>query len=288
MLSTSAKMAIARIVYRVIHGIRSLAGGQDRVRVRRRGVTWELDLREGIDLVIYVLGAFELETLKTLEALTPPGSVVLDIGANVGAHTLHLARLVGEHGRVIAFEPTDFAVSKLRANLAANPSLEPRVEVRQAFLVGKMEEGVERTLASSWPVDGTPPDDPKMGSRSMAVAGAQAVTLDSALEALGRPTVSLVKMDIDGHELGALQGAQSLLARDHPVIVMELAPYVFTPPGKFDEMVRLLIAANYRLRPLGSSEDLPRDPQALRASIPTNGSVNVVAYPVQEASRPRP
>ena len=157
MLSTATKMRIARILYRVIHGTRRPFGGEDRVRVRRRGVAWELDLREGIDLTIYALGAFEIPTLRVLDSAVKEGATVLDIGANIGAHTLHLARLVGEKGQVIAFEPTDYAIAKLRANLKANPALEPRVKVHQVFLVARPEQALVGSLASSWPVDGTTP-----------------------------------------------------------------------------------------------------------------------------------
>ncbi len=282
MLSTAAKMRIARILYRVIHGLRRPFGGEDRIQVRRRGVAWELDLREGIDLTIYALGAFEIPTLRVLESAVKAGSTVLDIGANIGAHTLHLARLVGEKGQVIAFEPTDYAIAKLRANLKANPTLAPRVKVHQVFLVARPEQALVGSLASSWPVDGTTPDDAQMGSRAMAVSGARAVTLDSVMEAAGNPSIQLIKMDIDGHELEALQGAQSLLARDRPIIVMELAPYVFHPVEKFDEMVKLLVRANYGFHPLGSTQELPRDPEALRALISLQASVNVVAFPVRE------
>ncbi len=282
MLSTAAKIGIARILYRVIHGFRRPFGASDLVRVRRRGVVWELDLREGIDLTIYALRAFEIPTLRALERLVEEGATVLDIGANIGAHTLHLARLVGDHGRVIAFEPTDYAIAKLRANLKANPRLEPRVGVHQAFLVASADQTKVESLASSWPVDGTSPDDRQMGSRDMAVTGAKVVTLDSVMEAEGNPRVQLIKMDIDGHELEVLQGAQSLLARDRPIMVMELAPYVFRPIARFDEMIHLLVRSNYGFRPLGSSRELPRDPAALRALISLEGSVNVVAFPVRD------
>jgi FkbM family methyltransferase len=52
-----------------------------------------------------------------------PGNAVLDIGRNIGAHTLPLAHLVGPHGRVIAFEPTAYAIRKMRANIALNAGL---------------------------------------------------------------------------------------------------------------------------------------------------------------------
>lgn len=279
-LSTATKLRIARMLYLLLRLVRMPFRGRDLVSARRHGIVWNLDLREGIDLTIYALGAFERDTLKALESLVQPGATVLDIGANMGAHTLHLARLVGEKGRVIAFEPTDFAIAKLRANLKANPALEPRVTVHQAFLVADAAATpVVSAVASSWPVDGSIPDNEAMGSRAMGVSGAAAMTVDGVLSTAGDPEVQLIKMDVDGHELEVLEGARRVLMRWRPVIVMELAPYVFHPPSKFDAMVKVLTDLNYVFRPLGSGVELPSDPVALKALIPRLGSVNVVALP---------
>lgn len=283
MLSTAAKIRIARMLYFLLHTARRPFGGRDLVRARRGGVNWNLDLREGIDLTIFTLGAFERDTLGALEALVRSGATVLDVGANIGAHTLHLARLVGEKGRVIAFEPTDFAIAKLRANLHANPDLEKRVDLHQAFLVARAGAPIEAAVASSWPVDGTAADDAQMGSRAMNVSGASAATLDSVIAASGDPDVQLIKMDVDGHELDVLEGARVLLERRRPIIVMELAPYVYHPPEKFDQMVNLLARSSYVFRPLGSTRELPTDRAALRSMIPDGGSINVVAMPAGQA-----
>ena len=279
MLSTAAKIRIARALYGFLSALRRPLGLVDRVRVKRAGVHWELDLREGIDLTIYALGAFERRTLRALESLVKPDATVLDIGANVGAHTLHLARLVGEQGRVIAFEPTDYAFGKLHVNLAANPNLSGRVTTHQVFLAARADGVIASPVASSWPVDGTPPDDPRMGSRAMSVSGARTATVDDVVAASGEGRVQLVKMDVDGHELEVLEGARGLLKTSQPVIVMELAPYAFDPSQKFDRMIELLEESGYAFRKLGSSQDLPRGATALRAEIPSEGSVNVIAVP---------
>ncbi|MEO8359973.1 MAG: FkbM family methyltransferase [Vicinamibacteria bacterium] len=282
-LSTATKIRIAQKLYSTLKAVRRPFGGIDQVTVRRQGLTWNLDLREGIDLTIYTVGAFERDTLKALRSRVREGDVVLDIGANVGAHTLHLARLVGPTGHVIAFEPTDFAVAKLKANLRSNPDLEKRVEVRQVFLGATSSEAPLAGLGSSWPVDGGVADDVKMGSRTMQTTGATVTTLDEAVDRSGRSPIALIKMDVDGHELEVIEGAVRLLARDRPTLVMELAPYVFHPTDKFDRMVRLLTDSGYGFRPLSSKRPLPTDPAALRALIPREGSINVVAFPLRQA-----
>lgn len=277
MLSTAAKMQVARGLYAALRGVRGIFGGKDEVLVTRRGVRWRLDLREGIDLTIYLAGAFERSTLQKLERLVRSGMNVVDIGANVGAHALHLARLVGPGGSVIAFEPTSFAVKKLRENLAVNPDLASRVDVRQCLLVADPDALVQASIASSWPVDGRRPDDAALGSVSMSTEGALAATLDDVLEALGSRRIHVMKMDVDGHELEVLRGARRFLGRDRPAIVMELAPYVFARLEDFDAVLDLLWALDYDFVPIGASRVLPRSAPSVRSRIPAKGSLNVTA-----------
>jgi hypothetical protein len=84
-----------------------------------------------------------------LSQLTEPSSLVLDIGANIGAHTLHLAGLVGPKGRVMAFETTDFAFGKLRRNLDLNPPLASGVEAFHCFLTASDQASVPDAIYSS-------------------------------------------------------------------------------------------------------------------------------------------
>jgi FkbM family methyltransferase len=283
LLSTAAKIQVARALYAAVKLARASVGAQDEVLVTRRGIRWRLDLREGIDLTIYLAGAFEWSTLRQLQKLARPGMNAVDVGANVGAHALHLARLVGPSGSVMAFEPTAFAVRKLRANLAENPALSPRVDVRQCLLVAESGVAVQQAIASSWPVDGRRPDDAALGSVSMSTEGAVAATLDDVLQASGDRSIHLIKMDVDGHELEVLRGGRRVFQRDRPALVMELAPYVFEAQEDFDSVLELLWELDYDFTPIGGSQALPRSVRAVRARIPANGSLNVTAI-----SRTRP
>src|SRR3979490_2739391 len=133
-MKTTHKIGAARMIYHTVHAGRTLVGQTDRAIVIRDDVTYDLDLSQGIDFAIYLGNIYERQTKAALRKLVPPASLVLDIGANVGALTLHLAQLVGPNGRVIAFEPTDFAFRKLSRNLEINPQLASRVTACHLFL----------------------------------------------------------------------------------------------------------------------------------------------------------
>src|SRR5438067_8697138 len=128
-LRTKDKLRVARMLYRGVAAVRRSLHRPMVVRAMRRGVTYELDLAEGIDLAMYLFGSFEPDTYRTLRRLVRPGQTVIDIGANSGVHSLPMAALVGEGGRVIAFEPTRAAYDRLRRILALNPTLLDRLPV---------------------------------------------------------------------------------------------------------------------------------------------------------------
>jgi FkbM family methyltransferase len=213
-LNTARKMQIASVLSRVILGLRTLSGGGPLVRVRRDGITWCLDLREGIDLAIF-LKVYERSSVKELDRLVPRGSVVLDIGANLGFYSLLLADRVGPDGRVVAFEPTDFAYAKLNENLAANPALATRVTARRAILVAGPGEVAPTSIVSNWPLNGSEPVDPS--SRGVSCQSrARSVTLDDALAPLEPGVWISSKLDVDGHETAVLLGGRATIERFHP------------------------------------------------------------------------
>ncbi len=259
-------------------------GAGREAEVRRHGLRWRLDLDEGIDFSIFLLGAFEAATMAACERLVRSGDVVLDIGANIGAHTLPLARLVGPTGRVVAFEPTDFAFAKLRANLALNPAYAARVTVARTMLLdGSGDCQMPRTLTSSWPLAGGADVHPKLRGRDMTTAGAGAMTLDAYLAENAIRRVDFIKLDVDGFECRVLAGAEETLRRCRPTIVMELSPYILGERGdSLDRLLDILDTARYELLDLSSESPLPRGRDILRLMIPDGAGRNIIAHPSPE------
>lgn len=281
--TTRQKIAGAALVQRFVMGLRRLRGRDARAQVVRRHIRWALDLREGIDFAIWLLGAFEPGTVRAYARLLREGYVALDIGANIGAHTLHMARCVGEHGRVIAIEPTDFAYGKLCRNLALNPELAARVTAFQTMLVAPGGTTEPEPVYASWPLAAKGERHPLHLGQLMSTSGARAQTLDELLVPCDLTRIDLVKIDIDGHECAALRGAQQTLERFRPVIIMELAPYVLRERGaSLAELLALLAPVGYRFVDADTGAALPVDAAALDKLIPHGGCRNVVALPLQE------
>ena len=279
--STRTKIALAGLAFGAVMAGRRLIGLGRRAEVRRMGLTWRLDLAEGIDFSIYLLGAFEPATVRACKRLVKPGATVLDIGANIGAHTLPLARLVGEHGQVIAFEPTRRAYEKLIANLVLNPALAPRTACYQLMLTDRRDAPAATALTASWPLfdAGEAIDD--HGGRAWSTNGARATTLDAFCAEAGIARVDFIKMDVDGHEPTILRGAAAVLRRDRPIMLLELAPYALERVGSsLGAYVGLLADLGYRLHDQASGAALPEDADRLAAMMPYDGGLNAVARAV--------
>lgn len=276
-LKTSHKIALAKIIYHTLMGFRRIFGLGARTIVKRSGIVWSLDLKEGIDLAIYLFGRFEPETIKLYDIYVKQGDIVLDIGANVGSHTLPLALNVGDTGMVHAFEPTRFAFQKLTENVTLNSNLASQIQLHQVMLVGSETEHLEPRIFSSWPLeekkDGL--HDKHMG-KLMDTDGAVAFTLDSWMTQNNLTRVNFIKIDVDGHEYSVLSGGKNLLKRFRPMIMMELAPYVFKEPSEFDGLITFLKDSGYVFLDIDTKKELPTDPAELRRIIPDGGSKNVL------------
>lgn len=261
--------------------MRKLRGKPDVDLFRRDGIAWQLDLTQGIDFAIYLQGGFEPMSLREYASLVRKGDTVFDIGANIGSHTLPLARLVGSSGKVVAFEPTDYAYIKLQRNLSLNPSLRSMVSSVQALLVATGEEQKPESIPSSWSLEAPNLDDhihPVHKGTYNSLRGAATTQLDQWVAANHLNRLDFVKMDVDGFEVDVLEGAKHTLKYFRPVIMMELAPYVFKERGRsFEEPICLLCCFGYQAREVNGNY-LELTPELERV-IPNGGSINVILRP---------
>jgi FkbM family methyltransferase len=277
-LPTATKIALARWINRVVLVARAAGGAGTEAVVERAGIRWSLDLAEGIDFAIWLLGAFEPATQRAYGGLLPSGGVAIDIGANIGAHTLPLAKAVGPGGRVLAVEPTALAYGKLCRTLALNPALAERVTAVQAMLGAGGEDQVPPGIFASWPLEPSADVHPRHLGVRVSTAGARAVSLDALAVEQGLKRIDLIKLDVDGYEFEVLQGAQATLARFRPAIVFELAPYTLAERGVEPEApIDLLRGLGYRFAGL---DGRPCGGDGLKVPpVPTGSSVNLLAVP---------
>jgi FkbM family methyltransferase len=280
LLATRTKIKVARMLYRSVSTMRGVAGKRgDLVTCRRGGINWRLNLQEGIDLAIYLFGRFEASTSAALKRLLSPGMVVVDIGANIGAHALPMAQSVAPNGAVIAVEPTDFAFSRLAENVALNPELSKAVRPMQVCL-GEPGETKPEALYASWKVEPGAETHGVHGGALCSINNAQIQTLDHLVNSLGLTKIDGIKMDVDGHEVKVLRGSVDTLARMKPFLLLELCPYALEEHDtSFQELVDILTGLGYGFWREDGRTPLPSNAADLAALIPARGSLNGLALP---------
>lgn len=278
-LTTKTKISIAERLSRAAIFLRKLRGASAQGVFSRGGLKWHLDLKEGIDLSIYLFGQFEREVAAAYRRRLVPGAVVLDIGANVGAHSLPMARLCGPGGAVHAFEPTVFALEKLKSNRDLNPSLAAQLFIHHALLDDGQQEARPSAIPSSWELGGYTGKDrhPQHGGAFKEIGEARQLTVDQFVAEHRLARIDLIKIDVDGNERSVLRGARDTLETFSPPILMEFALDYET--SAFVEILEILRASSYQAVALKTGRVLPLDFESLRPLIPQNGSINVMLTP---------
>jgi FkbM family methyltransferase len=167
------------------------------------------DVYIGRSLDLY--GEFSEGETDLFRQLIRPGDLVLDVGANLGAHTIFFARTVGRGGRVHAFEPQRMTFQTLCGNVALN---------------SLTNVWCHHAAVADAPGDILVPELDSEAANNFGGLGlgrhnggdrVPVLTLDS----LNLPQCRLIKIDVEGMELPVLKGAQETIRRFKPVLYVE-------------------------------------------------------------------
>jgi FkbM family methyltransferase len=152
-------------------------------------------------------------------AFLPPAGVAVDIGANLGEWAVPLARRAGPAGRVLAIEPAPRAAAALGKTLAANALAQAEVII---CAVGDHDGAAEFAvpIVTSVRIDtGTARIGPAATGQEVLRVALRSLDSLAAEHHLDR--IDLIKVDVEGHERQALDGARATLARFRPALVLE-------------------------------------------------------------------
>jgi FkbM family methyltransferase len=196
----------------------------------------------------------EAGPIGRLKPYVTAGSWIVDVGANIGMFSDRFVVWTGANGRVIAIEPEAANFASLVRRLA--------IPIAQNRLVAVQAVAAE-TNGQLWlEVNPDHPGDHKIGQSGIPIA---AVTLDVVLSQHGNPSVSLVKIDVQGAEFRVLSGATETLRRCRPALFIEVDRAAMQTQGTdVAELVDFLGALGYRpyrLRQFGPP--VPATPQSL-------------------------
>lgn len=268
------------VLLRVYRFVQWLFHGRHNVIKRVDGIRYQLDLNELIDSSIYFQGAFERESVAAVQRYLKPGDVALDIGANIGCYALLFSKIVGEHGKVVAFEPMGWAWRKLTRNKGLNAFTTNLVLEKCA--VGDRPATAQRVrFRTSWRIFGA--DDPPQEEV------VDVVTLDQYVEEHLLEKVDFIKLDVDGFEYKVVRGGKRTLLKYRPIFMLELGSYTLESTGdRLEDLVDCLYDLGYAIL---WEKGLYRfkDRAEVTAAVPPDSTINVICVPSpspQEGSPP--
>ena len=241
------------------------------------GFSWSLEPGSRLCRSLVDGGAFEAATSRLLQAAVKPGMTVLDVGANVGWHTLRMAQRVGDAGRVVAFEPVYAFRKDLQGHLAQN-GLQRRVAVMPIALSDLDGKRV------CW----TNSDSASLGDRSNGATDSvtddgmtivKVRRLDDVVVELGLPRIDFVKLDVDGHERNVLEGARGMLTKDRPML--SLAFHRAAAPD-VRATLALLHDLHYELCDEATCMPFCADDDAITACGASTAPLHALAVPVEK------
>lgn len=162
---------------------------------------------------------------------------VLDIGANIGNHSLYFALEAGAR-KVLSFEPVPFTFDILAKNIEIN-ALEDRVELHNCGIGAQEGQAATKSIITG-----------NIGSTRLELEDAGGIAV-RPLDAFDLPTdIALVKIDVEGMEEQVVHGARRLLQEQHPFIMMEIHP------ENREKMWNLMDAIGYQRHHMAGDEYL--------------------------------
>jgi FkbM family methyltransferase len=184
--------------------------------VYRDFIKLNLDLNDWIQQQIYFLGDYEKNEIDYLYQTLKEGNTFIDIGGNIGLFSLNASKIIGEKGKVFAFEAFKPNYLKFQQHIQINNFHNIKLEHlaisdKSGFIEILYNENDNNVgMASSYLQEYTSKEK------------VEAVSLDEYVKKNNISQIDLIKIDIEGAEFSALKGMNEILTFHHPKIVIEI------------------------------------------------------------------
>ena len=212
---------------------------------------------------IYFLERYELREIRLCEQVLKPGDIFVDIGANIGWFTLFASRLVGESGRVIAFEPSSQIYPQLQRTVELNHLLNVKLE-KIALSDEKGTAILSGYAEDNWGISSIVLDESSLDpSKTERV---KTWRFSDYCQEAGLEFIKMVKIDVEGAELKVLEGMDELLQKKAvEQLIIEVRKEGFGQGKSAEDVIAYLQRYGYSIfkiemlgiKPLKSNEELP-------------------------------
>ncbi len=190
-------------------------------KVIRNKAIFTLDISDYMQWYIWA----DLDDLSWRKALEYKDGVTIDIGANVGAFTIQLAKNTKDI-EIHAFEPNPFIYDKLELNISLNPEIKNRVTINKMGLSSACD-----TLSFFWEKGNSGGGSFINSSENCTEERIQVITLDQYIIDKQIKQVSFLKIDVEGYEPQVISGASNTIANLKPSVYIEVSPDWWSKSG---------------------------------------------------------
>jgi FkbM family methyltransferase len=178
------------------------------------------------------IGTYERAKVSRVQASLKPGDVFYDVGAHAGIYSLAAARAVGERGTIVAIEPNPINGAHFARHM----------ELNQIKSVRLLAAAASDTVGSATFSHG--PNSYEGRLQPQGQLAVETIRLDDI-----QPAPSVMKIDVEGHEVNVLRGAEHILDRNRPTV------FVAThDPQSRAQCIQILEAHDYQVRWLDAND----------------------------------
>jgi FkbM family methyltransferase len=177
-------------------------------------------------------GEFSEGESQLFNRLINAGDVIIEAGANIGSHTLHLAKAAGDTGFVYAYEPQRFVFQTLCANLALNGI----TNVKAINGGVSSQPGIMRVPLLD------PEQSENFGAISLNTEPVGEEVSLYTIDGLNLSCCRLIKVDVEGMELDVIMGAKETITKLRPILYLEN-----DRPEKSDALLSQVKSLGYKI-----------------------------------------
>ena len=198
--------------------------------------------KKGLALAVSHYGTYEELEAKIMEEKITVGSIVVDVGANIGLHTLNMARMVGNTGQVFAFEPDPSNFEILGKNVKINNY--------QNIILEKKAIGDKHGRTTLYQSDH--PGNHRLFPQTKQAKGEVEVELTSLdkyfIDSNLAEKINFIKIDVEGLEFSVLNGMKNILKNNKKIkILFEFMPDIMEVGFAPIEVLNLLTSIGFKL-----------------------------------------
>ena len=216
---------------------------------RINGVIFECDLANYRGTAPMYFGSYAPLVVEAMKRYLPPGGVFIDVGANIGYLSAIAAGLVGERGKVHAFEPVPAYCDRLRRLADLNPEHNITVnqqgagDVNCTSMIYMTREPGQNTMVKAY----------QRPEEIVSALEVPVVRLDDYIQQNRIRGLSMIKIDAEGFEFPILKGMAGYFdsTSERPPIVCEIAPRAYELQGKrIEDLAEYMARYGYSARNL--------------------------------------